>query len=254
MSPKIGMGKLIILVLFLAVLSLLFSGVTDSLPVFADKDDDKKPKMMEKKYTKAQKKATTIRETLDLDSDGTIDVDITIKKPKNPMNPIKVKYQISDSCVHGSTHDTAAFKIGFTDQVHVFERTWFTEGFKVWNKWFLSKKSSDPNHMIDLVVLPVGKVPVPFPASGDDVIQKNPNDKNGSFKHKSTIAILDGQDGWKGTVFFTGPPGDYFFWTIFPAEGLDAPCDTIAAFGIDLTLDPPVDNKKADDDWEEEDE
>jgi hypothetical protein len=247
------MGKLITLVLFLAVFSLFTYGFSNPVPVFADKDDDKKPKMMEMKYSKEKKKATTIRETLDLDSDGIVDVDITIKKPKNPKNPVKVNYKISDSCVHGSTYDTAAFKLGFSDQAFVPERTWFTEGFKVWNKWFLSKKSSDPNHQIDLIVLPVGKVPVPFPASGDNVIQKNPDDKKGSFKHKPMIKILDRQAGWAGTVFFTGPPGDYFFWTIFPAEGLDAPCDTVAAFGIDLTLDTPIDNKKIDDNWEEED-
>jgi hypothetical protein len=182
-----------------------------------------------------------------LDLDGVIDVDIVIKKPKNPKNPIKVTYRISDSCVHGSTHDTAAFKLGFSDQALAPERIWFTEGFDVWNKWFLSKKSSDPNHMIDLIDLPDGRVPVPFPASGDDVIQKNPNNKNGSFVHKSKIKILEGQAGWKGTVFFTGPQGDYFFWTIFPAEGLEAPCDTISAFGIDLTLDPPTDNKRLED-------
>jgi hypothetical protein len=86
------------------------------------------------------------------------------------------------------------------------------------------------------------------------VIQKNPNDKNGSFKHKTDMKILSGQDGWKGTVFFAGPAGDYFLWTIFPAEGLDPPCDTVAAVGIEITIAPAIDNKAVDDDLDEEDE
>jgi hypothetical protein len=229
--------------------------VTGTISPVALADDGKeKPKMMHKKYTKAQKKAMTTRETIDLDSNGTVDFDITIKKPKNPKNPIKVTYQISDSCVHGSTHDTAALKLGFTNPEPLFfNRVWLIDGFDVWNKWFLSKKSTDPNHRIDLVDLPDGTVATPFPSSGDDVIQKNLNDNKGSFKHKTDMKILSGQDGWKGTIFFTGPAGDYFLWTIFPALGLDAPCDTFAAIGIELTIDPTIDNKAVDDGWNEED-
>ncbi|MGQ0771691.1 MAG: hypothetical protein ACT4NT_02830 [Nitrososphaerota archaeon] len=240
--------------LVIMLTTILLTG-SISPAVFADNDKEK-PKMMHKKYSKAQKKATITRESLDLDSNGTVDFDILIKKPKNPKNPIKVTYNIVDNCVHGSTHDTAALKLGFTTpEPFFFNRVWLTDGFDVWNKWFLSKKSTDPNHRIDLVDLPDGTVATPFPSSGDDVIQKNPDNNKGSFKHKTGIKTLDGQDGWKGTVFFTGHAGDYFFWTIFPAEGLDAPCDTFAAIGIDLTLDPAVDNKVTEEsDFDEEDE
>jgi hypothetical protein len=242
-------------VLVIMLTTILVAGSITVSPLAFAADDKEKPKMMHKKYSKSQKKATTTRESLDLDSNGTVDFDITIKKPKNPKDPIKVIYNINDSCVHGSTHDTAAFKLGFTNPEPLFfNRVWLTDGFDVWNKWFLSKKSTDTNHRIDLVLLPNGTVATPFPSSGDDVIQKNTNDNKGSFKHKANIKILDGQDGWKGTVFFTGPAGDYFLWTIFPAEGLDAPCDTFAAIGIDLTIDPAVDNKVAEDaDFTQED-
>jgi hypothetical protein len=132
-------------------------------PALADDKIKEKPKMMHKKYSKEQKKALTTRETIDLDSNGTVDFDIIIKKPKNPKNPTKVTYQISDSCVHGSTHEDAAFKLGFTNPEPLFfNRVWLTDGFDVWNKWFLSKKSTDPNHQIDLVFLPPGTVATPF--------------------------------------------------------------------------------------------
>lgn len=237
---------------------LIAGSVSLDSAAFADDKKDKekeKPKMLFKKYSKVQKKSGTIKETLDIDNDGLTDLDIAIKKPKNPTNPFKVTYQISDSCVDGNTHDNATMKLGFTNPAFDFrDRNWLTQGFEVWNRWFLSESTTDPNHRIDLISIPNGTVPFPYPTSGDDVIQKNPEDKKGSFKHKSHLGKFEGQGGWKGVVFFTGPPGDYFFWTIFPSQGLDAPCDTVAAEGFEITIDPVVDNNLIDDLSEDDDE
>ena len=115
-------------------------------------------------------------------------------------------------------------------------RDWLPEDFTVTNKFFSSKKSSDFNKKIDLVDLPTGAVPLnPFPISGDDLIQQDGKKK--SFKHKSELKKIDKQSGWKGKFTFTGPPGDYFMFLIFPAGGIvGIPCDNIAAIGFHIQI------------------
>lgn len=57
---------------------------------------------------------------------------------------------------------------------------------KLGHHWFHSNKGTDQNNKIDLVVLPHGKNPIPFPASGEDVIVKNQNENNGP-SHIKTV-------------------------------------------------------------------
>ena len=148
----------------------------------------------------------------------------------------KVDVKFIDQCVDGSTYDDAVLKIGFTNKAKYYsERYWISDGIEAWTPWFKSNKGSDGNDTIDLVVLPNGKLPIPFPSSGEDVIVKNQNDKNGSFSHRNNIKQLDGQSGWVGSIHFNAPPGEYYIWTIHPAEGFDG-CDVIAAVGIPIII------------------
>jgi len=134
-------------------------------------------------------------------------------------------------------------KLGFTTFDPVSLRDWLPDEFIVKNKFFSSKKSSDPNKKIDLVDLSTGAVPIPFPEedlngdpNGDDLIQQDGKKK--SFKHKSELKKIDKQSGWKGKFTFTGPPGDYFMFLIFPAEGtiVEPFCDNIAAIGFHIQV------------------
>ena len=148
----------------------------------------------------------------------------------------KVDLKFIDQCVDGSTHDEAVLKIGFTNQAfYYYDRFWISDGIEAWTPWFHSNKGTDQNNKIDLVVLPHGKNPIPFPASGEDVIVKNQNENNGSFSHKNSIKQLDGQSGWEGTIHFNAPSGEYFFWAIHPAQGTSG-CDIIAAVGIPIII------------------
>ncbi|MEM4378273.1 MAG: hypothetical protein QXX85_04725 [Candidatus Nitrosotenuis sp.] len=168
----------------------------------------------------------------DFNNDGLIDYYVKAHYRGNSNQVYKVDYKMIDECVDGDTHEDAMLKLGFsTDEPLFFKRTWFTD-FDAWTPWFKAG-SNDDNKRIDLVSLPHGALPIPFPSSGDDVIQNN--GKNGSFTHKNNITELDGQAGWEGSIFFRGPPGRYFMWTIHPATGISG-CDTLAAFGIPIII------------------
>lgn len=200
-------------------------------------EEDGRKILIDKDYYMSKNK---IRESVNLDLKGIepeIDLFIEIKKPKKAENPFRVKLQIDDTCVKGSIANEAKMKLGFTTVDAVGARDWLPDKFIVKNKFFSSKKSSDSNKQIDLVNLPKGKVPIPFPEdpNGEDVIQQDGKKK--SFKHKSELKKIDKQSGWKGQFTFTGPPGDYFMFLIFPAGGIvGAPCDNIAAIGFHIQV------------------
>jgi hypothetical protein len=148
----------------------------------------------------------------------------------------KVDIKIEDSCVDGDTYEDAKMKIGFSDVG--FPIIWHTDGFEAWTPWFKSGRSTDLNKQIDLVVVsnpPQFNVPVPFPSSGDDVIQKNPKDKVGSFVHKASIEELDGQAGWEGSIHFNAPSGTYLMWSILPGDGTEG-CETQIGVTIPITI------------------
>ena len=143
----------------------------------------------------------------------------------------KIDYKFIDECVDGSTHDEAILKIGFTNQASSRERYWISDGIEAWTPWFKSNRGADENSKIDLVE----HGPIPFPTSGEDVIVKNQNDRNGSFSHRNNIKQLDGQSGWEGSIHFNAPPGKYYLWAIHPAQGFGG-CDSLAALGIPIII------------------
>lgn len=170
----------------------------------------------------------------DFNNDGLTDYYVKAHFTGKSQQTYKVDYKIQDECVDGSTFDTAKMKLGFTStERFFFDRVWFSD-IEVWNPWFRAG-SNDENKRIDLVSLPNGALPIPFPESGDDLIVSS--GKTGSFKHKDRIAELDGQPGWEGSVFFKAMPGEYFMWTIHPAGGISG-CDTLAAFAIPISIKP----------------
>ncbi|MEW6044555.1 MAG: hypothetical protein AB1608_09840 [Thermoproteota archaeon] len=171
----------------------------------------------------------------DFNGDGLIDYYVRAHFTGNSNQQYKVDYKLVDECVDGNTYDDAKMKLGFSStEFFPRDRTWFTN-FDAWTPWFKAAKN-DPNKKIDLVSLPPGRLPIPFPTSGDDIIT-NSNDKKGSFTHNDNISELDGQAGWEGSIFFSGPSGEYRMWTIHPADGTEG-CDTLAAFGIPIIIKP----------------
>ena len=107
------------------------------------------------------------------------------------------------------------------------------EGFEITNKWF---KKYDEDKQID----PFTDYTTFFrlPDSGDDMIQKNFENKKGSFEfNESGISELDGQEGWEGSFEFKGPPGDYKMNFFLPHSdfGVDG-CDNLAGFAVDMSI------------------
>lgn len=171
------------------------------------------------------------------DVEDEIDLFIEIKKPKKEGDPFRVKIEIDDACVKGSTSDEAKMKLGFTTDAPRSLRDWLPDDFIVKNKFFSSKKSSDSNKKIDLVDLPTGAVPIPFPEdpNGEDLIQQDGKKK--SFKHKDKLQKIDRQSGWNGKFDFTGPPGEYLMHLIFPAEGIIGElCDGVSAINFNIQI------------------
>lgn len=132
----------------------------------------------------------------DFNEDNQTDYYVKAHFTGNENQMYKIDIKVMDSCVNGTTYENATMKLGFTTLEFDFEkREWFPDVFNVWNPWFRSARSTDPNNAIDLVSLPFGALPIPYPETGDDLIQKNPRDKQGSFRHATSMEELDDQDG-----------------------------------------------------------
>jgi len=173
--------------------------------------------------------------TGDFDKDGFDDVYLKITNPKNPNKPKQVDIKITGECVKGENFDDAAMKIGFSTQVRQ-STVFFDEEFTTTNKWF---KKHDLNKKIDLVVINSVSGYFEFPNSGDDLIQKNPEDEKGSFKFIPTsISELDGQSGWEGKFEFKGEPGDYNlnFWVPITDRETEFICNFLSSFSIPTTV------------------
>lgn len=208
--------------------------------------DNKKFKKAISHYDKALKKIQKalkephmekIKRSVDKDSgdfngDGLDDVNLKIVTPKNPNKPIKVDFKITDACVNGATFDDAGMKMAFSTGQFLSPAGIVTDGFEITNKWFLK---NDENKQID----PFTDYTTFFmlPTSGDDMVQKNIENKKGSFKHKDSISKLGEQSGWDGSFEFKGPPGDYKmnFFLPFSDYNVDG-CDNLSGFAVDVTI------------------
>jgi len=131
-------------------------------------------------------------------------------------------------------------KIGFSTPVRL-STEFFDDEFKVTNKWFKTK-NHDSNKKIDLVVITSVAGYFSFPTTGDDLIQKNPKDKKGSFEFiTSSIPELGEQPGWKGSFEFKGKPGNYslvFFFPLTEPTNQGDRCNFVSSFSIPTTINP----------------
>ena len=188
--------------------------------------------------------ANTDNGRFDFSNDDKTDYWVKAHYTGNSNQQLKIDYKFQNECVDdgpwdgltsgGDTFEDAALRMGVTNFGNAPGLTWLEEDITLWNPWFKSKKHDD-NRMIDLAVFPTWK-PAPFPAdgeNGDDIIQSS--GKKGSFKYSDSIAKLDGQPGWEGSVFLNAPPGDYLFWTIHPAGGIDG-CDRLRGLAIPIHI------------------
>jgi len=174
--------------------------------------------------------------TGDFNGDGLDDVYLKVINPDKSNKPKQVHIKITGECVNGEIHDDAAMKIGFSTQVRK-STVFFDEEFTTTNKWF---KKHDLNKKIDLVVINSVSGYFEFPNSGDDLIQKNPEDEKGSFKFIPTsISELEGQSGWEGKFEFKGEPGDYnlnFWLPLTEPTNLGDSCNFVSSFNIPTTI------------------
>jgi len=174
--------------------------------------------------------------TGDFNGDGLDDVYLKVINPDKSNKPKQVHIKITGECVNGEIHDDAAMKIGFSTPVRL-STVFFDEEFTTTNKWF---KKHDLNKKIDLVVINSVSGYFEFPNSGDDLIQKNPEDEKGSFKFIPTsISELEGQSGWEGKFEFKGEPGDYnlnFWLPLTEPTNLGDSCNFVSSFNIPTTI------------------
>jgi len=173
---------------------------------------------------------------LDNTFDNIPDVYFKIITPGKPDKPNKIQIKITGPCVNGEIHDDAVMKVGFSTQV-MLSTEFFDDEITATNKWF---KKNDPNKKIDLVVITTVKEYFRFPISGDDLIQKNPEDKKGSFKFISgSIPEIGGQAGWVGEFEFEGQPGDYNLTFWFPLTSPSSEgdsCNFVSSISIPATV------------------
>ncbi|MGQ0376287.1 MAG: hypothetical protein ACT4OW_02125 [Nitrososphaerota archaeon] len=173
----------------------------------------------------------------DFNFDGKADLFVRAHNIGNEKQLYKIDYTLQDSCVQGTTYDSARMKIGFTNLDYDYtKRFWLSQGIEAWNPWFKSKSSIDENKIIDLATNFPWGLPLPFSTSnGDDVIVKNPDQIKGSFMHQDKVSELDGQSGWSGSVFFRAHTGEYLVWAILPSGG-NIGCSGLAGIGIPVII------------------
>lgn len=172
----------------------------------------------------------------DFSNDGIPDYYVQLEETGKKNKPVVLTYKIQNECVDlgpkdpkdigGDTYDDASMKIGISD----VNREWLVSDMKVWNNWF---KENDENEMVDLVYHDEHVLPKYSFLDGDDVIRES--SKGSSFEQVESISQIGGQSGWEGSLFFTAPSGDYIFWTVHPAGGIDG-CDRLAALGIHVVI------------------
>ena len=224
--------------IFLTILLLTFGFTINSEEIFASSSMKEKEKTGWGQIKKME--MVNLEGTLDMNFDGTPDVYLKLINPGKTNQSSQIQIKITGDCVNGEIHDDAAMKIGFSTPVRL-STEFFDDEFKVTNKWFKTK-NHDSNKKIDLVVITSVAGYFSFPTTGDDLIQKNPKDKKGSFEFiTSSIPELGEQPGWKGSFEFKGKPGNYslvFFFPLTEPTNQGDSCNFVSSFSISTTINP----------------
>ncbi len=180
--------------------------------------------------------------TLDMNFDGIPDTYLKVVDPNKKNKPKEIRMKITGEYVNGINHDDARMKIGVSDpdpdpDPGLFPLEFFDEEVHATNKWF---KKNDPNGKIDPAVISTIAEFFSFPDSGDDLIQKNPENKKGSFNFTlEPISEIGDQNEWTGKFTLDGEPGDYalHFWFPLTEPTIDEDsCNFGSSFSIPTTL------------------
>ena len=182
--------------------------------------------------------------TLDMNFDGVPDAYLKIIDPDKKNKPKQVQLKITGECVNGITHDDARMKIGVSvpdPGPGLFPLEFFDEEIHATNKWF---KKNDPNKKIDPVVISTIAEFFSFPDSGNDLIQKNPDQEKGSFDFTlEPISEIGDQSGWTGKFTLDAEPGDYalHFWFPLTAPTIEGDsCNFVSSFSVPTTFDDKI--------------
>jgi len=185
-------------------------------------------------------KIVELEGTLDMNFDGVPDVYLKVVDPNKKNKPKQIQIKITGECVNGEIHDDARMKIGVSvpdPGFGKFPLEFFDEEVHATNKWF---KENDPNKKIDPAVISTVAEFFSFPDSGDDLIQKNPEDKKGSFDFTlEPISEIGDQSGWTGKFTLAAEPGDYalHFWFPLTAPTIEGDsCNFISSLSIPTTF------------------
>ena len=220
----------------MSILLLTFVYSINSEGVFASTPMQEKEKTWWGQIKKLE--LVNLEGTLDMNFDRIPDVYLKLINPDKSNQASQIQIKITGECVNGEIHDDAAMKIGFSTPVRL-STEFFDEEFKVTNKWF-KIKNYDANKRIDLVVITSVAEYFSFPTTGDDLIQKNPKDKEGSFEFiTSPIPELDEQSGWEGSFEFKGDPGDYnlnFWFPLTEPTNQGDSCNFVSSLSIPTTI------------------
>ncbi len=178
----------------------------------------------------------------DFNFDGIPDVYLKVVDPNKKNKPKQIHMKITGECVNGISHDDARMKIGVSvpdPGPGLFPLEFFDEKIHATNKWF---KKNDPNEKIDPAVISTISEFFSFPASGDDLIQKNPENKKGSFNFTlEPISEIGDQGGWSGKFTLDGEPGDYalhFWFPLTEPTNQGDSCNFVSSFSIPTTINP----------------
>lgn len=182
---------------------------------------------------------TTLSADFSQPKDGIADIFLKIENPKKSGKAIKVDIKIKDTCVNGITHNDAAMKIAFNEPGRVSNDGLVDEGFDVTNKWF--KKNDESKQIERVIEIPLDREFLPI--TGEDMIQKNQEDKKGSFNFNEIgIEEIGDQSGWEGSIEIKGNPGEYQIVLFLPTgpfpEEIDDCMFTAEVRGIPIIISP----------------
>ena len=176
--------------------------------------------------------------------DGIPDAYLKIVDPDKKNKPKEIELKITGECVNGLTHDEARMKMGVSvpkPGPGLFPLDFFDEEIHATNKWF---KENDPNEKIDPVIISTVAEFFSFPESGDDLIQKNPEDEKGSFDFTiEPISEIGDQSGWIGKFTLDAEPGDYalHFWMPLTEPTVEGDsCNFVSSFSVPTTFDDKI--------------
>jgi len=185
-------------------------------------------------------KIVELEGTLDMNFDKIPDAYLKIVDPNKKNKPKEIQLKITGECVNGINHDDARMKIGVSvpdPGPGLFPLEFFDEEVHATNEWF---EENDPNEKIDPAVISTIAEFFSFPDSGDDLIQKNPEDEEGSFDFTlEPISEIGDQSGWTGKFTLDAEPGDYalHFWFPLTEPTIEGDsCNFVSSFSIPTTF------------------